>query len=302
MIRGIRSVAIGVANLATARRFYEEAWHLSPVEAGDGWAVLRGTSRYHHILELHAVGAPCLVRIVFDVADRAAVMALHARVAAAAGVQAVEAPGELALPGGGWGFGCRDPEGRNLAFACEVDDAMEAPAAADRVRKVAHVNVNVGDLAATLRFFVEVLGFSIIDESIYYFLHCDSTDHSSMVISKSGGATLNHIAFELPDLESVMRGAGRMKDAGYPIEWGVGRHGAANNVFAYFAGPDEFPIEYTAEVLQVDASYEPHGPDYWKFPPGRSDQWGVTAPRSARLARLQTLFLFDEDGWRVTGA
>jgi catechol 2,3-dioxygenase len=73
-------------------------------------------------------------------------------------------------------------------------------------------------------------------------------------------------------------------------------------VFAYFAGPDEFPIEYTAEVLQVDASYEPHGPDYWKFPPGRSDQWGVTAPRSARLARLQTLFLFDEDGWRVTGA
>ena len=43
-----------------------------------------------------------------------------------------------------------------------------------------------------------------------------------------------------------------MRDAGYPIEWGVGRHSAGNNVFAYFAGPDEFPLEYTAEVAQID--------------------------------------------------
>ena len=297
MIRGIRSVEIGVANLETACRFYEEVWHLTPVAEG----CLRGTSRHHHILRLHATGAPCLVRIVFEVADRAAVDALHARVAAAEGVRAVEAPGAVALPGGGYGFGCRDPEGRNLAFVCEaggdVADRADVP---DRVRKVAHVNVNVAALAATLRFFTEVLGFRIIDESIYYFLHCDSSDHSSMVISKSGGATLNHIAFELPSLEDVMRGAGRMRDAGYPIEWGVGRHGAADNVLAYFAGPDEFPIEYTADVLQVDETYVPHGPDYWKFPPGRSDQWGVTNPRSSRLARLQTMFVFNETGWQIT--
>jgi catechol 2,3-dioxygenase len=36
----------------------------------------------------------------------------------------------------------------------------------------------------------------------------------------------------MPDLDSVMRGAGRMRESGYPIEWGVGRHGAGNNVFA----------------------------------------------------------------------
>ena len=53
----------------------------------------------------------------------------------------------------------------------------------------------------------------------------------------------------MPDLESVMRGAGRVKDAGHPIEWGVGRHGPGNNVFAYFAGPEEFPIEITGDVI-----------------------------------------------------
>ena len=46
-----------------------------------------------------------------------------------------------------------------------------------------------------------------------------------------------------------MRGMGRMKDNGYPIEWGPARHGPGDNVFAYFCGPDELPIEYTAEVL-----------------------------------------------------
>ena len=27
-----------------------------------------------------------------------------------------------------------------------------------------------------------------------------------------------------------------LRDAGYPIEWGVGRHGPGNNAFAYFIG------------------------------------------------------------------
>ena len=103
----------------------------------------------------------------------------------------------------------------------------------------------------------------------------------------------------MPDFDSVMRGMGRMKDNGYPIEWGPGRHGPGNNVFAYFCGPDELPIEYTAEVLQIDDSYVPRKSDYWKFPPGRSDLWGITQPRSARYYRVQRLFGFTEDGYRL---
>ncbi len=51
---------------------------------------------------------------------------------------------------------------------------------------------------------------------------------------------------------SVMRGGGRMKDAGYPIQWGPGRHGPGNNLFNYFIDPFGVVIEYTAEVEQVD--------------------------------------------------
>jgi hypothetical protein len=91
----------------------------------------------------------------------------------------------------------------------------------------------------------------------------------------------------MPDLDAVMRGAGRMSDAGWPIEWGVGRHGPGNNVFSYFVGPDDFVIEYTADVLQVDDSYKVGGPADWTWPAGRFDQWGVSKPPSDRIKQAQ---------------
>ncbi len=149
-------------------------------------------------------------------------------------------------------------------------------------------------------FLSDVLGFRKVDHSgPLHFFHCDNTDHSSMVMGATATPTLNHVSFELPDLESCMRGGGRMRDAGFPIEWGPGRHGAGNNVFCYFAGPEEFPIEYTGEVMQIDDSYEFHGPEYWKWPPGRLDQWGITPPHTARWKRIQDLMLFPAGQYRL---
>ena len=123
------------------------------------------------------------------------------------------------------------------------------PCIPDKPRKIAHVNINSADWSAATGFFCEALGFRVIDETKgLVFLRANSPDHNSMVIAKETRSTVNHVAFEMADLDSVMRGAGTMKEHGYPIEWGVGRHGAGNNVFAYFAGPEEFPIEITGEM------------------------------------------------------
>lgn len=293
-VRGIRSVAVDVCALDAAAAFYSSVWNLDVVEASADARYFRGTGPHHHILTLHAASRPAIRRILFDAADRDAVNALHAQVKAQ-GAQA-EAPRVWTTPGGGYGFGFRDPEGRNLAVACG-GTMHRAKAVADRPHKIAHINLNAGDYDATTRFMTEALGFRLADESARArFLHADCADHFSLAIVKAANATLNHIAFEMIDLDSVMRGAGRMRDAGYPIEWGVGRHGPGNNVFAYFAGPEEIPLEYTSEVLQIDDSYAPRGPDFWKFPPGRTDQWGVTDPPTARLARIQQLFGFTTDG------
>jgi catechol 2,3-dioxygenase-like lactoylglutathione lyase family enzyme len=300
LVRGVRSVEIATSNLDQAAAFYRDVWNLHLQEQEANACHFRGTGRYHHIVALHAGPKPELIRVVFDVADRERLDALH-RAVTAAKAGPITAIVDLAGPGGGTGFGCKDPEGRNFAFVCgAADHPGDNPPVKDRPVKVSHVNLNCADHAATSAYFTDVLGFAMSDDTDHLrFMRCGNTDHHSVVLAREPSSTLNHIAFEMPDLDSVMRGAGRMKDAGYPIEWGVGRHGAGNNVFAYFAGPDELPIEYTAEVQQVDDSHAMRGPDYWRFPPGRSDQWGVTGPRSARLLRIWTMWRFSADGWKL---
>jgi len=89
-----------------------------------------------------------------------------------------------------------------------------------------------------------------------------------------------------------MRGSGRMIDNSYPIGWGVGRHGPGNNVFAYFVDPFGFVIEYTAEVLQIDEAYKSHGPEYWVWPPGRTDHWGIAPSKPGYVKNAQLAIRF----------
>jgi len=305
-IRGVRSVEFIVGNLEEATRFYQSVWGLEPVAtppldpAARGARYFRATTGYHHVLGLHGGSPPAVMRILFDVADRQAVEALHRAIAGAGAV--CTAPAVLPTPGGGYGFGCKDPDGRNLGFVCDVADHADTADRPDRPRKIAHVNLNARNFDSSLAFFTGPLGFRVLDDNApLWFLHCASTDHCSIVLAKTGLPTLNHVAFEMPEFDSVMRGMGRMKDSGYPIEWGPGRHGPGNNVFAYFCGPDEVPLEYTAEVEQIDDRYQPRPSTYWKFAPGRSDQWGITQPRSARYYRVQRLFGYTADGYRLAG-
>jgi catechol 2,3-dioxygenase-like lactoylglutathione lyase family enzyme len=299
VVRGVRSVDLVATNFEEAGRFYEGVWGLRPVQSDDGKCLYRGTWPYHHVLGLHRGARPAVIRIVLDVVDRQGIDALH-RAVVASGCRSVNDPMTLTADGGGYGFGCKDPDGRNLAFISGVDDHADVKDEPDRPRKIAHVNLNARDFEGSLRFFTQTLGFRQIDENApLWFLRCASPDHSSIVLAKTNQPTLNHVAFEMPDFDSVMRGIGRMKDNGYPVEWGPGRHGPGNNVFAYFCGPDEVPIEYASDVLQIDDSHVPRGSDYWKFPPGRSDHWGITQPRSARYYRVQRLFGFTDDGWRL---
>lgn len=295
-VYALRGVDIGVGDVDACLAFFTGVWQLEPMTERDGVHYLRGTAPYHHILSLRALGGPCLLRVVFGTRDRNSVDALHAR-AAEAGLT-VSPPGELDWPGGGYGFGLRDPEGRNYAVVCEVADHHPLPEQADRPTKLSHVNLNSGlhDASAEV---LELLGFRVSDITPKMkFLRC-GRDHHSIVLGYSGGPTLNHLAFEMPDLDSVMRGAGRMRDHGYPVEWGPGRHGPGNNAFSYFAGPEELPLEYTCEMDQIDDSHTIRPPEEWTWPPGRLDHWGLTPGPTARMLRVQQLVRFTPDGYRL---
>src|ERR1700730_2819174 len=293
-VRAVRCLDVAVGNLEETAGFYGGIWGLSEVARSSDARFFRGAAAYHHVLGLFKRDTPALLRIIFDAADRATVDRLHAAVISA-GIRAVEASRPLTRPGGGYGFGFKDPEGRNLAIVFDVADHAEARVEPDRPIKITHINLNSAAAREVSQFYIDTLGFRLSDESeLFFFLRCNS-DHHSILLAKAKAPTLNHVAFEMADLDSVMRGAGRLKDNGYPIEWGPGRHGAGNNLFCYFAGPEELPIEYTTDVEQVDETYVARGPDFWKFPPGRTDRWGITGSRSARLMRIQELYRFTDN-------
>ena len=274
-----------MTDVAAGARFYTDVWRLTPVAERNGSVYLRGSGGYHHILALHPRPKPSLLCINLEARDRAAVDALHASVARA-GVPAIEPPAAVNEPGGGYAFSFADPEGRVLRIIAGGERHADANMVPDRPHKVTHVVLNTPQQEAAAKFWVDVLGFSVSDRSLLTFVRCNS-DHHSVAFHPGESSSLHHVAFEMRDVDSVMRGVGRMRDSGRPIEWGLGRHGPGNNVFAYFVGPEEFVIEYTAEIEQVDDATPVRKPADWAYPAGHSDLWGATPPPSERMKAAQ---------------
>jgi catechol 2,3-dioxygenase len=283
-----------VVDLGQAVDFFSRVWGLSPVSVTDQAAYLRGTGASHYLVALHKRSQTGILRGDLNAPDRSAVEAIHARLAAA-GAKDLTTPGELKEPGGGYGFVVREPSGLLLLIA--ADDARHAKTAdaIDLPRKLSHVVFSNPDKTAIERFFIEGLGFRLIDRSRRInFLNCNA-DHHSIAIVNADHAGLHHVAFEMPSFDALMRGVGRLRDGKIEMGWGVGRHGPGNNIFAYFVGPEGLPVEYTTEVQQVDDAYRVGSPDDWKPVPGRMDQWGAAAAPSLAMAHAEECFGFSNE-------
>jgi catechol 2,3-dioxygenase-like lactoylglutathione lyase family enzyme len=291
-IAALRSVALNVPDLDIAEVFYTRTWHLDVAARRHGVLYLRGSGSDAYLLALHAGAAPVQIRAVTLRARSESALHEVAAGTARAGGRVVASVAPLDDPAGGIGLTLRDPDGRTFEVVHGDDQRPDATSVKDRPIRLAHAVLNSHDVAATQRFLETALGFTLADRTrIMAFMNCNR-DHHGLALGDADNDALNHIAFLMPDLESVMRGGGRMKDAGHAIEWGPGRHGPGDNAFNYFIGPFGEVIEYTAEVEQIDDSHRARGPADWAWPPGRVDQWGISAPPSARLKEAQRAVFF----------
>lgn len=291
-IGALRSVALNLPDLAKAEKFYTEVWHLAVAARTSNAVYLRGTGPNHHLLSLHAGPALPQIRHITLRARSAAALPEIAQACTRAGGSVRIPLGPLDDPAGGVGLTLRDPDGRLIQVV--HGDRLHADQAGikDHPLRLAHVVVNAHDIPRSQTFLEQALDFRMVDRTrIMAFMNCDS-DHHSLALGDADNDALNHIAFVMPEIESVMRGGGRMKDAGHTIEWGPGRHGPGNNAFNYFIDPFGVVIEYTADVQQIDETYRVGSPDDWKWPPGRVDHWGISAPPSARLKQAQRAVYF----------
>ena len=289
-VTALRSVEIATPQLAGSVEFYSKVWGLDVAAEAGGTVYLAATGSDFHVLELTPGEATSLRKISFRARSFDDLQRLFAR-AQQAGCEVISSPTPSPAPSGGTSFLVREPQGCVIEFV-HGDHTKPARVIADRPERLAHVNINTADIENLSAFYQETLGFRLSDRSKLMAFLCCNSDHHAVVLAEAPRNGLNHVAFLMPDLESVMRGSGRMIDHGYPIGWGVGRHGPGDNVFAYFVDPTGAVIEYTAEVLQIDDSYVAKGPSDWVWPPGRTDQWGIAPPKSDACKAAQLAISF----------
>ena len=227
-----------------------------------------------------------LLGVHFSAPDRATVDALHAKakamgakVGARAGARSRRAPAAATASASARPKAIRS---RSRPTSPTTPSAID-----DRTRptKLTHVVLNSAEVEKQTAFFLDVLGFKWSDSTFMMdFVRCCS-DHHSVAFARGNGPSLNHMAYEMPNIDGLMRGAGRVRKSGYEIMWGVGRHGPGSNVFSYFVEPNGFVTEYTTEVEQVDDSYVAHDAEWWTAQNSCSRAAGTWPARRREFAR-----------------
>jgi catechol 2,3-dioxygenase-like lactoylglutathione lyase family enzyme len=275
-VTSLRYVAVAVPDFAAQQSFLKGVWGLRDVASdGDLAYFTAESSAEPFIYRLRKAAERRLDLVALGVDDAASVDAFAQRLASQ-GVKLISEPRRQAGPGGGYGFRFFDIDGRTLEISSDVVARQTRELARGEAipATLSHVVLHSADINKTVKFYEEKLGFRVSDwlGGFMCFLRCNELHHTIAFLA--GPPSLNHVAFEMRDINEMMRGAGRLLKSKLPLAWGPGRHVAGDNAFCYFVDPSGNVLEYTAEVERVDdASWKAtvYAPSF-----DVTDQWGTS--------------------------
>lgn len=267
----LRSIELALPGAADAAAFLVDIWGMAPAQVVGDIHYLRGSGSFPYLVAL-AESPDSYVRSTTFVCTADRLEQLKRSVGEAGLVAAPVVSEDL---GGGHGIIVELAEGELLRFL--VDAGEVAPIAGhDLPVKLTHVVFNSTDAEMTGHLVEDALGFRVSDRTKgMVFVRCNDSHHST-AFARAGISSLNHIAFEMEDLDAVMRGIGRLRDQDMAPAWGPGRHGPGANVFAYFIAPFGPVIEFSTAVNKVPDDYQAGAPEDWTWPAKRIDQWGMS--------------------------
>lgn len=130
-----------------------------------------------------------------------------------------------------------------------------------RIGKIGHVVLNVADIERSVRFYTQILGFSVSDAypadmvpGGMVFMRCNSDHHGVALVgqpapqgAKSG---LHHMAFEVATLDEVLRARNHLARNGVAIDF-EGRRRAGCQIAVEFRDPDGHQLEIFWGLDQV---------------------------------------------------
>jgi catechol 2,3-dioxygenase-like lactoylglutathione lyase family enzyme len=200
-------------------------------------------------------------------------------------VHGIERVAEIALPG-------RQPSNSHAAPQGRVNVLLRLEPGPSRVKRIGHGVLCTPDMPKTLAWYRDRLGLLCSDDIwagspdniVASFNRCDRgdvyVDHHVLFFMKKDVAGLNHIAFEVQDIDDVHIGHRHLKRRNqYEQLWGVGRHLTAAQVFDYWGDPWGRPHEHWTDSDRLNAAA---GGNLVPREQALGSQWGEDSPEVFR--------------------
>jgi len=143
------------------------------------------------------------------------------------------------------------------------------------IRKIGHVVLRVSDLARSVEFYTQVLGFKVSD--VYpdemmpggmVFLRFNTDHHGVALVGgldgPSAGRELHHFAFEVATLDEVFRARRHLRAHGVPISF-EGRRRAGVQIAVEFKDPDGHWLEIYWGLDQVGTDGAVRPKEQWDW-------------------------------------
>jgi catechol 2,3-dioxygenase-like lactoylglutathione lyase family enzyme len=265
---------------------------------------MRGSDPAHH-LHVTEKGDPRFVGFAYSAASEED---LH-RVARAPGASPVEPIDE---PGGGQRVRLREPNGYQIEVVYGIERLAPIPVVRDPmnsgseplrragkvmrlpktpapIKRIGHGVLGTPKVRETVQWFRETLGF-IGSDDVYAgdrdnvigsFNRCDCgdeyVDHHALFCVMNERAGLNHMSFEVPDVDAVFMDHEYLTRLGkYEHMWGVGRHLLGSQVYDYWCDPWGRVHEQWADTDRLNAR---SGSNLLSVEEGFVSQWGEDPPK-----------------------
>jgi catechol 2,3-dioxygenase-like lactoylglutathione lyase family enzyme len=223
-----------------------------------------------------------VIAVGLEVADTATLEALKGRLSDFGLVaHHVDPP----VPGVARALRVRSPFGPVFDLHTPVarDQGLHHVGPGSRMRRLEHVNLRVSDTRGLHDLLTGPMGMKLSDRTgaleLAWYRAGDGFHHT---IAAGQGNCLHHYAFEACAVDDLVRLADTLAALDRSLLWGLGRHGAGDNLFAYYRDPDGAAVECSLGMERI-ANDAIHTPRVWSLDPESRvrNQWEGSPPPPA---------------------
>jgi catechol 2,3-dioxygenase-like lactoylglutathione lyase family enzyme len=264
---------------------------------------MRGTDPFHHI-HVTEKGDPKFVGFAYYAANEDDLKKLT-KAPGATGIETLDEPG------GGKRVRLTDPNGYQIEVVHGIEkvepiripprqklnsgenplaragELMRLPKGPSRVKRIGHGVLNTPKFDETIAWFRDALGF-ICSDDVYAenksnligsFNRLDRgddfVDHHVFFCLRHEKTGLNHLSFEVQDIDDVAMGHDYLKQFDYEHMWGLGRHVLGSQVYDYWADPWRRVHEHWADSDRLNLK---NGSNLVPVEEALVSQWGEPPP------------------------